>query len=309
MNDSQCFGDNFLDQLMKSREHELNNINIKNDKNIFQQLAPVSNAQPAQNNLIDQLMKSGEQDLNNNNNNGRTIFQQPFPVQDNFLDKLIKNREKDFQTYSPDHVSINLGNNIELPAEDGIDIFEELKKTKIELDADFNQHQNALKNKLEQSENLLLNALAQQRNNDYLKEISKEKEPIKKTPNVIKEQQPKEHKEHKVLNYPLQYHQNPIWHQMNKIIKEKDAPRRLVAILLASPLADYPIVYSFVRFSDALDGKKEKELRATLIKSILEVQKHLVRMLQLIWGQKQVKSILLLMSQWKIAEYCRDLKK
>ena len=256
----------------------------------------------AGNDFLDQLMKSREKELDNIRNTPRTPQTQTFNT---LRTPQTFNTPRTPQTHQN---SLNLNIEIQLPEEDDSDILEELKNTKKELADNFNKHQNTLthtlENKLEYPENNLLNALTTQRDKDYIKE----KEMNSKDHGIVYGQ-PTE--QLKTLKYPIQYHQHPLWQQLTKIIKEKDAPRRLVAILLGSPITDYPIIYAFIRLSDKLDGKKQKDLRMTLVQSILEVQKHLVSMLhagQLIWGQKEVKVILLVMTQWKISDYYNELK-
>jgi len=262
--------DNFLDQLMNSREQELNN--IQHELSNFQQ-PKIRNPEPQQQqpSFLDQLMQSRNEELNSYSN---------------------QNSNQSF------HLQVDYHEN-----EEGVDLSAELRQTKMELDADLNQHQAELDARGSQSDNPILNALNNIRERDIL-ESSRQKD----EPGIIFGQPDRPQK---APEYPLQFHQHPVWSQLSKIIKEKDAPRRLVAVMLGSPLSYYPIIYTFVRFSDRLKGKKEKELRLKLISSILEIQKHLIKILQAgqsSWGQKPVKQVLLVMSQWKVADYYRKLK-
>lgn len=323
--------DSFLSQLMNSREDELNTVpNTNQPGNDFlaqlmvsrdqleiklnQPSEPEFNFEPEPrndfnvqngNNFLDNLISSRETQLDQIQNEIQSFqTEQQNQSQDGFLDQLMQSREQELRTYQRPADNFDLGTTIELEQPDtDNDLMSEIQQTRRELDADFNHHQAELEAKIEESDNPILNALSKIRESDILREQKRNAQPI-----IYGEPQ----QQQKIPEYPLQYHQHPVWLQMSRVIKEKDAPRRIVAVMLGSPLSYYPIIYTFVRFSDKLKGKREKELRFKLIASILEVQKHLIRMLQAgqnSWGQKPIKQVLLVMSQWKVADYYRELKK
>lgn len=230
--------------------------------------------------------------------------EQPLPQhdqEDTFLNELMARREQELENDNLiEHQSL------QIPSEDdNNDITSELANTQKELDADSLQREYELEEKHLEQDSILSMVHDQDR---------------ARTQNINANNQPTESIIYGDLNqtkvkapeYPIQYRQHPAWFQMNRIIKERDSPKRLISVLIASPITYYPIIYAYIRYSDNLKGKKEKDLRFKLVSSLFELQKHVIKLIQAkqyYWGGKDTRQVLLVMSQWGLADYYRKLKK
>lgn len=108
--------------------------------------------------------------------------------------------------------------------------------------------------------------------------------------------------------YPPSYHDLPIWKNLRVIIKNSEAPRLLVSLLISTPLNDYPKICTFVYFSKEL--KENKELKKNMVRSMIEVQNHLNKLFsqrQTVWNGKHIPLTVNLMNKWKLADFLKTL--
>jgi hypothetical protein len=108
--------------------------------------------------------------------------------------------------------------------------------------------------------------------------------------------------------YPSSYHNLPLWKNLQVIVKNSQAPKLLVSILINTPLNDYPKICTFVYFSKEL--KENKSLKINMVRAMIEVKKHLNQLFnkrQTVWNSKHIPLTLALMNKWKLEDFLKTL--
>ncbi len=250
---------------------------------------------------------------------------------DNFLANLVKEREKALASFTntnpqenqiktnlkdtkKDIKSKNMKNDrivgFKLQEDNEINLKNEIDKAKIQINhklTDEKEESCEIDN-LEENDNLLDNI--QSLRSKVMSNLSSNLDSTKKinTPvnkqindNIIKQNT-------KQLEYPESFHNLPIWKNLQVIIKNNQAPKLLVSLLIQTPVMEYPKICTFVYFSKEL--KENKELKINMVKAMIEVQNHLTKLFnqrQTVWNGKHIPLTLNLMNKWKLTEFLNTL--
>ncbi len=236
---------------------------------------------------------------------------------DNFLQNLIKEREKEFASFTTINTNPTPNNNTqqkevkEKPAksktkivgftiqeDDGVNLKNEIEKAKEQLNVDI---VNTEVEDDEQPDALLNNiqALRTSKMNNLTAKLDVSKKINSELPSESKNQP----------QYPTNYHDLPLWKNLQVIVKNSQAPRLLVSLLISTPLNDYPKICTFVYFSKEL--KENKELKLNMVKTMIEVKNHLNQLFskrQTVWNGKHIPLTLALMNKWKLDDFVKTIQ-
>lgn len=303
--------------ISNSNNNNLDNVDIKDD--FLSQLQESYNTSNTSN--IDNQKSNLELQINDNLNDfNLEIINNSTPnkeikevnnINDDFLENLIKEREKIFNSLSNPTSNTNketkFNFDFKIETNENLNLKDELNQLKLsitnnssnnssnnDLNDDFlNQIQQERQKKQNQNQNIIIEKnktnipdKKQQIQNNNI--IDKRQQPQQNI--ITKEKEIKENEKQKE-RYPIVFKTNNIWKKLVNMVplnNIKLLTYNVVLILSSYNISYFPIVCAFVLFSEDLDNKKE--MRLELINSLLEIEKHLIKLIQnrkFIWNNNK----------------------
>jgi hypothetical protein len=242
---------------------------------------------------------------------------------DDFLMNLKKQREKElFNNNPPTAISQHYNKPIDIDDNPNLkftmredfplDLKVEIEKTKIELNQNYNNDD------INQNDGYgcddILSSIIKNRTIKYNSTIQPQSQPqpqpqqqqqsqpqtqpnnhknklnhIKKQEQQPPQQQPQQPPQQQPHN---QYKDSPLWKQLEELLKNQNndyITKNIVLSFVNLSLNYYPIICSFIFYSDDLNNKKQ--LKITLVKSMIDIMNNYIKLYnnkQMIWNNKNV---------------------
>ncbi len=228
---------------------------------------------------------------------------------DDFLSQLENNRKKEIEKITNtrnNQIKKNNDNGIGFDSRD--DILDEIIQAKELIESEEMRRQE----KLRELEKGREPDLIEQVNNYFQKQKEYQNEIDKRgiifshvsTPSGGIENQELNQKNKNKIDLDTQLRNHPLWNLLIKLVNEKTIATKFSNILITAGILDLPLIYNFIRFSNHLKGKKDKNIKIQLIKIMLEFEAILVQSYQkkqMIVANKDVPKMLILFKTWNLS--------